>query len=46
MLSMPQAGSLGSRNFAFSFYISLKAAPEIKFDYDRRTFRGQGSASR
>ena len=32
-------------NFAFSFYISLKAAPDIKFDYDRRTFRGQGSSS-
>lgn len=26
-------------NVAFSFYISLKAEPELKFDYNRRTYR-------
>ena len=26
-------------NFAFTFFISLKAQPEIKLDYDRATFR-------
>ena len=26
-------------NFAFTFFISLKAQPEIKVDYDRATFR-------
>ncbi len=26
-------------NFAFNFFISLKAQPEIKFDYNRRTYR-------
>ena len=26
-------------NFAFTFFISLKAQPEIKLDYDRQTFR-------
>ena len=26
-------------NFAFTFYISLKAQPEIKLDYDRQTYR-------
>lgn len=30
-------------NFAFNFYISLKAAPEIKFDYDRQSYRGRGA---
>ena len=26
-------------NFAFTFFISLKANPEIKLDYDRQTYR-------
>ena len=26
-------------NFAFTFFISLKAQPEIKLDYDRQTYR-------
>jgi hypothetical protein len=26
-------------NFAFSFYIALKAAPDLKFNYDRRSYR-------
>lgn len=26
-------------NFAFTFFISLKAQPEIKIDYDRQTYR-------
>jgi hypothetical protein len=26
-------------NFAFNFYITLKAQPDIKFDYNRRTYR-------
>jgi hypothetical protein len=28
-------------NFAFSFFISLKAEPQLKFDYNRSTYRGQ-----
>jgi hypothetical protein len=27
-------------NFAFNFFIALKAQPELKFNYDRQTFRG------
>ncbi len=30
-------------NFAFTFFISLKAQPEIKLDYDRQTFRQPSS---
>ena len=30
-------------NFAFNFFISLKAEPEIKFDYNRQSYRGQGA---
>jgi hypothetical protein len=26
-------------NFAFNFFIALKAAPDIRFDYNRRTYR-------
>ncbi len=26
-------------NFAFTFFVSLKAQPELKFDYDRQTYR-------
>ncbi len=26
-------------NFTFAFFIALKASPEIKFNYDRRTVR-------
>lgn len=26
-------------NFAFTFYVSLKAQPELKLDYDRQTYR-------
>ena len=26
-------------NFAFNFYIALKAQPELKFNYDRQTYR-------
>jgi hypothetical protein len=26
-------------NFAFSFFISLKAQPDLKFDYDKQTYR-------
>jgi hypothetical protein len=29
-------------NFAFNFFIALKAAPDIKFDYNRRTYRPGG----
>jgi len=28
-------------NFAFSFYIALKAEPDLKFDYNRSTYRPQ-----
>ncbi|MDQ6827386.1 MAG: hypothetical protein M3081_00795 [Gemmatimonadota bacterium] len=28
-------------NFAFTFFISLKAEPDLKFNYDRRTYRPQ-----
>ena len=28
-------------NFAFSFFISLKAEPQLKFDYNRSTYRTQ-----
>lgn len=30
-------------NFAFTFFISLKAQPEIKLDYDRQSFRNQAN---
>jgi hypothetical protein len=33
-------------NFAFTFFISLKAQPEIKVDYDRQTYRPSTSSSR
>jgi lipopolysaccharide assembly outer membrane protein LptD (OstA) len=26
-------------NFAFNFFIALKAQPDIKFNYDRQTYR-------
>ncbi len=29
-------------NFAFNFFIALKAQPELKFNYDRQTYRGSG----
>jgi hypothetical protein len=29
-------------NFAFNFFIALKAAPDIRFDYNRRTYRPGG----
>ncbi len=28
-------------NFAFTFFIALKAEPDLKFNYDRRTYRPQ-----
>jgi hypothetical protein len=31
-------------NFSFHFFVSLKAEPDLKFDYDRRT-RGRGLGS-
>lgn len=32
-------------NFAFNFFIALKAQPDLKFDYNSRTYRaGQGGA--
>ena len=31
-------------NFAFTFFISLKAQPEIKVDYDRQTYRPSTSS--
>jgi hypothetical protein len=31
-------------NFAFTFFISLNAQPDLKFDYDRRSYRQQGVA--
>jgi hypothetical protein len=27
-------------NFGFTFFIALKAQPDLKFDYNRQTFRG------
>ncbi len=33
-------------NFAFTFFISLKAQPEIKVDYDRQTYRPNTSGIR
>jgi hypothetical protein len=30
-------------NFAFNFFIALKAQPDLKFDYNRQTFRGAGN---
>ncbi len=29
-------------NFAFSFFISLKAEPDLKFDYHKATYRNEG----
>jgi hypothetical protein len=29
-------------NFAFTFFIALKAEPDLKFDFDRRSYRGAG----
>jgi len=26
-------------NFAFSFFVALKAQPDLKFDYDKQTYR-------
>ena len=31
-------------NFAFTFFVSLKAEPDIKFNYDRSSFRGQSGS--
>ncbi|HKG94838.1 MAG TPA: putative LPS assembly protein LptD, partial [Gemmatimonadaceae bacterium] len=31
-------------NFAFNFFISLKAQPDIKFDYDQQSYRRAGGA--
>jgi hypothetical protein len=31
-------------NFAFTFFIALKAVPDLKFDFDRRSYRGVGGA--
>jgi len=31
-------------NFAFSFFIALKAQPDLKFDYDKQTYRRAGAA--
>ncbi len=31
-------------NFAFTFFVSLKAEPDIKFNYDRSSYRGQSGA--
>jgi hypothetical protein len=28
-------------NFAFNFFVSLIAEPNLKFNYDRRTYRPQ-----
>ena len=30
-------------NFAFSFYVSLKAQPDLKFDYNRASYRTQST---
>ena len=32
-------------NFAFSFYIALKAEPDLKFDYNRSTYRPQAGTA-
>lgn len=29
-------------NFAFNFFVALKAQPELKFNYDRQTYRSSG----
>ena len=34
-------------NFGFNFFIALKAQPDLKFDYNRQTYRapnGSGSS--
>ncbi len=33
-------------NFAFTFYVSLKAQPELKLDYDRQTYRPSSGSRR
>ena len=33
-------------NFAFSFFIALKAQPDLKFNFDQQTFRNPSGASR
>ena len=30
-------------NFSFTFYVALKAEPDLKFDFDRQSYRGAGS---
>ncbi|MHB1225745.1 MAG: putative LPS assembly protein LptD, partial [Gemmatimonadaceae bacterium] len=30
-------------NFSFNFFISLKAEPDLKFDYNRQSYRGRGA---
>ena len=32
-------------NFAFSFFIALKAQPDLKFDFNQQSFRNPGSAA-
>ena len=29
-------------NFSFNFFIALKAQPELKFNYDRQTYKSSG----
>ena len=31
-------------NFGFNFFVALKAQPDLKFDYNRQTFRAPGSS--
>ena len=31
-------------NFAFNFFVALKAEPDLKFDYNRNTYRSSGAA--
>jgi hypothetical protein len=32
-------------NFAFNFFVALKAQPDLKFDYNRQTYRGPGDVT-
>ena len=32
-------------NFTFTFFVALKAEPDIKFDYNRSTYGGQGTTN-
>jgi hypothetical protein len=32
-------------NFGFNFFVALKAQPDLKFDYNRQTFRAPGAGS-